>query len=69
MSTPVVTEIKVHLEPVTRDTFIDGLPPRSRPSRGDPENGCAAAPHGASSPTTECTIGPLLAGRAVDLLA
>ena len=36
MSTPVVTEIKIHLEPVTRDTFIDGLARRDgarRPHR------------------------------------
>jgi hypothetical protein len=33
MSTPVVTEIKIHLEPVTHDTFIDDLEGsnRSRP--------------------------------------
>jgi hypothetical protein len=35
MSTPVVTEIKVHLEPVTRDTFIDGLPRRDGAPRRD----------------------------------
>jgi hypothetical protein len=51
MSTPVVTEIKVHLEPVTRDTFIDGLPPRSRPSRGDLENGCAVSPYQGLNPS------------------
>jgi hypothetical protein len=46
MSTPVVTEIKVHLEPVTRDTFIDGLARRDdalrlRPRPGSQNSGAA----------------------------
>jgi hypothetical protein len=45
MSTPVVTEIKVHLEPVTRDTFIDGLPATSRSPRGGLENRCGVSPY------------------------